>query len=210
MHIQTPGISVKCLCSCLYWFVNSPPPPHAYIYVCPLIYTYICGPRGLHLYVRTPPPHSSEVLYNDTRGHAHFKATRPESPKEKKKSIIFNDLCRWIIWSPTQGESEVACNDTGGHGQFKATRPESPTEQKKKGVALLPWNVVGQFCLTICTTLLNFNESGRKGPQPLSSAILLHTRCCVWCLCRSLQGTHLRMHTHTRGLKLLVYEALSY
>ena len=60
-------------------------------------YIYKAAARGLHFYVRTPPPHSSEVLYNDTRGHAHFKATRPESPKEKNKSIIFNDLWRWII-----------------------------------------------------------------------------------------------------------------
>jgi hypothetical protein len=30
----------------------------------------------------------SEVAYNDTRGHGQFKATRPESPKEKKKKGV--------------------------------------------------------------------------------------------------------------------------
>jgi hypothetical protein len=44
---------------------------------------------------------SSEVAYNDTRGHGQFKATRPER-KEKERSgltalnyrhsILFNDL----------------------------------------------------------------------------------------------------------------------
>jgi len=31
---------------------------------------------------------ASEVAYNDTRGHGQFKATRPESPKEKKKKGV--------------------------------------------------------------------------------------------------------------------------
>ncbi len=30
----------------------------------------------------------SEVAYNDTRGHGQFKATRPESLKEKKKKGV--------------------------------------------------------------------------------------------------------------------------
>jgi len=52
-----------------------------------LVHSRRTGRTALLLCARTSDA-ASEVAYNDTRGHGHFKATRPESPKEKKKKGV--------------------------------------------------------------------------------------------------------------------------
>jgi hypothetical protein len=124
---------------------------------------------------RQPAP-SPSLCYSLTHAHRSigYRNRNPQPLAESAARLMYLRVY----------DSEVVYNDTRGHGQFKATRPESPERKEKdatnerSGFTALKC-VVSPFFLTICTTLLNFNEIGRKGPQPLFSANLLHTRCYV-------------------------------